>query len=264
MKHIVMFSSGAGSWKTAQRVRDRYGLEDMTLLFSDVKGSHTEEHSGEDADNYRFLEQAAANIGLPVTRVSDPLGRDIWDIYEFKRFIGNARIANCSDYLKQRPARAWLDANCATYGEATLYVGIDWTETHRVSEIAGRYAPWHVEFPLTEPPYVDKDEILAELRALGIEPPRLYEQGFAHANCGGFCCRAGQGHFKTLLEQNPDRYRYHEAREEGMRTYLGKDVSILRDRRGGKSRPMTLREFREQLEGGGECDTTDIGGCACI
>lgn len=259
-----MFSSGAGSWKTAQRVRDRYGTENLVLLFSDVKGNHTETHSGEDEDNYRFLEEASADIGVPVTRVADPEGRDIWDIYKFKRFIGNTRIANCSDYLKQRPARAWLEANCAL-DSTVLYVGIDWTETHRIPEITNRYAPWAVEFPMTEPPYADKDEILAELLAIGIKPPQLYEQGFAHANCGGFCVRAGQEHFKTLLEKNPERYAYHELKELRFRQWIGKDVAILRDRRGGKVRPMTLREFRARLEGDTEdYEKNEIGGCACI
>lgn len=258
-----MFSSGAGSWKTAQRVRDRHGTESLVLLFSDVKGNHTEAHSGEDADNYRFLEEASADIGVPVTRVTDPEGRDIWDIYKFKRFIGNTRIANCSDYLKQRPARAWLEANCGL-DSTILYVGIDWTETHRIPEITNRYAPWHVEFPMTEPPWVDKDEILDELRTLGIKPPQLYEQGFAHANCGGFCCRAGQGHFETLLEQNPERYAYHERKEQELRDYLGKDVAILRDRRNKKTRPMTLQEFRQRKQGGEKFDSDEVGGCACI
>jgi hypothetical protein len=102
------------------------------------------------------------------------------------------------------------------------------------------------------------------LRAEGIEPPRLYRLGFAHNNCGGFCVKAGQGHFALLLEAMPERYAYHERREQELRDHLGKDVAILRDRHGGETRPLTLREFRERRQAGEPCDLFDIGGCGCV
>ena len=62
----------------------------------------------------------------------------------------------------------------------------------------------------------------------------------------------------------PDVYRRHEAEEEKLRHRLGKDVAILRDRRGGKTRPLPMREFRERIEAGGQCDLFDWGGCGCF
>lgn len=99
----------------------------------------------------------------------------------------------------------------------------------------------------------------------GVEPPRLYAQGFAHANCGGFCIKGGQGQFATLLRHNPGRYRYHERREQELREHLDADVAILRDRTGGKVRPLTLREFRERAERQPELvDFDEWGGCGCM
>src|SRR4051794_34291502 len=97
-----MFSSGAGSWAAARRVADQHGTDNLVLLFADVKG--------EDEDNYRFLHEAAADIGGELVVVSD--GRTIWDVFKDDRFLGNTRLANCSKFLKQKPARDWLDANC--------------------------------------------------------------------------------------------------------------------------------------------------------
>ena len=102
------------------------------------------------------------------------------------------------------------------------------------------------------------------LAAHGIRPPRLYELSFPHNNCGGFCVRAGQAQFRKLLEVFPDRYRQHEAEEADLRAYLDKDVAILRDRRGGQTKPLTLRDFRARLEGGEACDAFDWGGCGCF
>jgi hypothetical protein len=48
--------------------------------------------------------------------------------------------------------------------------------------IVAGWAPWTVEFPMREPPYLTKEEMLDQARADGLVPPRLYELGFAHNN----------------------------------------------------------------------------------
>lgn len=253
-KHVVMFSSGAGSWAAAQRVADQHGTENLWLVFSDV--------SMEDEDNYRFLREAAADIGGTLVWLKD--GRDIWQVFKDNRFLGNSRLANCSKFLKQQPARAWLDANCDP-ATTTVYVGIDWTESHRLPAIVRNYLPYAAAAPLTEPPYVEKRDILADLRRRGIEPPRLYDLGFQHANCGGGCVRAGQGQFAHLLKAMPTRYAEWERNEQELRDHLGVDVAILKDRTGGTAVPLTLRRFRERIESGGDqLDLWDIGGCGCF
>lgn len=277
-RHVVMFSSGAGSWAAARRVADQHGTENLVLLFSDVKG--------EDEDNYRFLVEAAADIfgvNLPVPLARNTRldwmrlavhvpglvwladGRDIWQVFEDRRFLGNSRIANCSIELKQKPARSWLDANCLPE-ETKVYVGIDWSEENRLPAIENAYQPFTAKAPLCVKPYLDKPEILADLRSRGIEPPRLYSMGFPHANCGGGCVRAGQGQFIMLLEQMPERFAEWEANEERLREHLGKPVSILRDWKKGSSGRLTLTQLRERVEAKREADLDrdDIGGCGCF
>ena len=63
--------------------------------------------------------------------------------------------------------------------------------------------------------------------------------------CGGVCVRGGQKHWLHLLEVFPDRYAHAEAQEQQLRAELG-DVAILRERRGGISRPLTLTELRRR------------------
>jgi len=257
-----MFSSGSGSWAAARRVADKDGTDDLFLVFADVKGNNPSPHAGEDEDNYRFLHEAAADIGGKLIWLNE--GRDIWQVFHDKRFLGNTRQANCSHLLKQAPARDWLDENCDP-ADTTVYVGIDWSEIHRLDTVIRKYEPYHVQAPMADPPYLDKADIRQMLRDRGIEPPRLYELGFQHANCGGFCVKAGQAQFRHLLETFPDRYAYHEAKEQELREYLGKDVAILRDRRGGTTRPITLREFRERLQAEpGLFDELEWGGCGCF
>lgn len=252
--HAVMFSSGVGSWAAARRLADIRGPENMILLFTDT--------AMEDEDNYRFLAEAASDIGARLVELRD--GRDVWDVFKDSRIIGNTRLSVCSRILKQEPARAWLDANCDP--ETTVVVvGIDWSESHRMAAVTRNYAPFRVAAPLCEPPYRSRDQIFADLTARGIARPRLYDMGFAHANCGGFCVRAGQGQFAQLLRAMPDRYAWHEQKEQEMRDYLGKDVSVLRDRRGGTTIPLTLRSLRERIEQDEtQIDLFDLGGCGCF
>ena len=257
--HVVMFSGGLGSWATAKRVAERHGTDDLWLVFADVKGNNPSPHAGEDEDTYRFIKEAAANVGGTLVTLTE--GRDVWQVFHDNRFLGNSRLANCSKFLKQQPCREWLDANCDP-ADTTVYVGIDWTETHRLPGIERAYLPFKAEAPMTEAPFIDAK---AECIAAGIEIPRLYKAGFPHNNCGGFCVRAGHAQFELLLREHPERYAYHEAKEHDLRGYLGADVSILRDRSRGTSTPLTLRRFRERIESQPAMfDALDFGGCGCF
>lgn len=253
-KHVVMFSGGAGSWMTAKRVAEKHGTENLVLLFADTKM--------EDEDLYRFLDDAARDIGVPVTRVAE--GRNPWEVFFDKRYLGNTRIDPCSSILKRELLRKWLERECDP-NDTIVYIGIDWTEEHRFSKAQKYWTPWRCESPLLEAPLMGKPQQLEALRAAGIEVPRLYKMGFSHNNCGGFCIKSGQGHFARLLEHMPERFAYHEQQEQKLREHLGKDVAILRHRSGpDKGKPMPLRVLRQRIEGKQQIDMWEIGGCACF
>lgn len=75
-------------------------------------------------------------------------------------------------------------------------------------------------------------------------------------------------HFLRLLALDPAEYAKWEWNERRLREQLG-DVAILRDRKGDRTRPLTLRELREAntvqgvlFDYGGAED--DWGGCNCM
>jgi len=262
IKRVVMFSGGIGSWAAAKRISNKFGTDNLYLVFSDVKGNNPSPHIGEDEDTYRFVEEAAKNVGGTYVYLNE--GKDIWEVFKEKKFLGNSRLAHCSHVLKQKPAREWLEANCDPEN-TIVYVGIDWTETHRLPAIVKNYLPYKAEAPLTEPPYADKDMLIAAARAEGLVTPRLYDLGFSHNNCGGGCVRAGQGQFKKLLEIMPERFDVWEKKEQEIRDYLGKDVSILSETKAGIKRPLPLIELRRRVEDQPQMvDELDIGGCGCF
>lgn len=250
---VVMFSGGVGSWATAKRVAERHGLDGLTLLFADTLM--------EDGDLYRFIEEAAIDVGAPLVKIAD--GRDIWQVFRDVRFLGNTRVDPCSRILKRELLRQWLADHCDP-ADTTVYLGIDWSEVHRIEGARARWSPWRVEAPMCDKPYEQKRDLVASLGLRGIQPPRLYAMGFPHNNCGGGCVKAGKAQFARLLDQLPERYAEWEANEEALRVELGKDVAILRDEHEGQPTvPLTLRALRERIEAGQPIPMFDWGGCGC-
>ncbi|MFK0047981.1 hypothetical protein ACIQU4_28610 [Streptomyces sp. NPDC090741] len=236
--HVIQFSGGIGSALTAVRVAERHPGEQITLLIADTRV--------EDPDLWRFSEDVAGLLGVELTVVRD--GRTPWEVFADQRFLGNDRLAPCTFHLKQKPCREWMEKH-APPGDTIAYVGIEPNDRdrRRRQAIARNWQPWRTEFPLADGPDATKDALLDEVRALGIRPPRLYELGFSHNNCGGACVRAGIRQWRHLLATLPERYAEAELQEERLRAQLG-DVAILRDRRGGKCRPLPLAALREREE----------------
>ncbi|GAA3832102.1 hypothetical protein GCM10022226_61590 [Sphaerisporangium flaviroseum] len=232
--HVVQMSGGIGSWAAAQRVAAEHGTGKMVLLFADTLV--------EDHDLYRFNADACAQLGMDLTVVCD--GRTPFEVFHDQGFLGNSLIAPCSYWLKQKPCRDWLKAH-ADPRDTVVYIGIDWSEDRRVAGIERGWAPWTTRFPMCEPPYLTKDDMLNQARAAGIEPPRLYALGYTHNNCGGSCVRAGQRQWLHHLRTFPERYAEAERGEQQLRLQLG-DVAILKIRRSGKTIPLPLTELRRR------------------
>jgi hypothetical protein len=245
MKHVVMFSGGIGSWMTAKRVVEQFGPEDVILLFSDVKGDTENPHIGEDEDTYRFIEEASKMLGAELVTLVE--GRNIWEVFKDRKFLGNSRLAPCSHELKQKPAKKWIWDNCDP-ADTMIYVGIDWSEAHRLAAVERGYSPYHVAAPLTAEPFYTKQQMIDEAEKLGLRAPRLYSMGFKHNNCGGGCVRAGHKQFKNLLDKMPERFAEWEKQEEKMQDFLGVEVTILSRTIDGKKTPFSLTDLRHAAE----------------
>lgn len=252
VSHVVMYSGGVSSWAAAKRVASAYGTERLTLLFADTKVEHP--------DTYRFMRESAVNVGGQLVEIAD--GRTIWEVFRDERFLGNSRVDPCSRVLKRDLLDRWV-ADRFTPESVVLYVGLDWTEPHRVERLKDRRAPWRIEAPLTQPPYLLKTDLHQWAAREGLAQQYLYRVGAAHANCGGGCIKMGIGGFARLLAADPATYAEWERNEESLRQQLG-DVTILKDRSGGETSTLSLKDLRERVEAGQQVDLFDIGGCDCL
>lgn len=238
--HVAMFSGGASSAYVAYHIVQKYGKENCVLFFTDTLW--------EDIDNYRFMDEVAEYIGLEITYRID--GRTPEEVFHDVRFLGNSRMAKCSEELKVRQTLIYLEELRDEYNlEPILYFGIGPHEQHRAINLQNFYEhnpiePIATRFPMIETFTEDLDTKKIIRDEWKIALPRMYGFGFSHANCAGRCVRGGLGHYALLYKVWPDQYAEQEAMEERFRKKFDKDVSILKR----NSKAFTLREYREIMD----------------
>lgn len=254
--YIVMFSGGLTSYEAARRSIEKHGRERVRIWFADT--------NTEDEDLYRFNADVERILDHPI-EVLDNEGKTVWDVFFHQKMMGNTRMDPCSKFLKRQPLARKLKDEYPNPEDAVVVLGMDGIEDcNRTERAAKNQLPYQTWFPLLEEPIIPKSQIARDLKKLGVERPRLYDQGFLHNNCGGFCVKAGVGQFAHLLAVNPERYAYHEAKEQEFREWRDKDVAILRDRRGGQTKPMTMADLRIRVEQGEQFPFETGWSCMCF
>lgn len=294
-----MFSAGEGSFRAAMIDRRRHPDAHHQLVFTDtlyedadayrflIEGAaHIFERKvdwvprAEDFPDYRVADDVPieeycgntewrsflADLRLRAIEAIPELvwlveGRDVWEIFRDRRFLGNSGVDPCSEVAKRLVFADWRSANCHRVGELfgapdVFLVGIGDHEPHRfygdskgIGILRANAADgWLYEAPLLTPPQSGEFSLFfSPLDQIGPRSPRLYGLGYSHNNCGGFCCKAGQAHFANRFRVQPDRFAYDAMMERKIVAFLGGDYAMLTDRRGGDKKPMTLDTFAERL-----------------
>lgn len=262
---INNFSGGLCSFWSAWRDVQEVGAENVVLLFADTLV--------ESPDLYQFLKDASTMLGVPVTRVS----REItpWQLFRQEKMIGNNKYPICSVYLKRELLDGWMmahyemDKNQSNMilPKASLSLGFDWTEQHRTADMRAQHPTWEIRAPMQEEPIWDKCRMQREAENLGLEIAEAYQQGFPHNNCGKRCVRAGISHWVHLFRTDIAAFVSWEVEEWDCKLYLEsigiEPLSMLKDRRGGKTANLYLRDLRKRIEDGEKFDLHDWGGCGC-
>jgi len=249
MKYHISFSGGLGSAITALIAYEK-GL-DFSLLFADTLI--------EDEDLYRFIEDVAQAVRAPIVRLTD--GRNPWEVFNAVRYHGNSRTAHCSQKLKTDQVRGWLDVHAAP--NDPLVLGMDWSEEDRILRAGENWAPRPVVSLLMEY-QVYRPQWAPMLEAYQIKPPRLYELGFPHNNCGGFCVRSGLAQMRLLKLKFPERYAWHEEQQEKLLADIPTTKPFIRQKINGELQYLTLKELRTMDEA--QLSMFDAGawGCSCF
>lgn len=238
MRHVILFSGGIASAAVALRLRKRMPGEPLTLLFTDTKQ--------EDVDLYRFLSEMAVIVDGDLAWAAD--GRDVWQVFDDEKMIGNTRADICSRILKREVSRRWLKEHCDP-ADTLIHIGYTFEEGDRFARFQKAMAAdgWATSAPLFERPWVSKPMATEMVEAV-CRLPRLYGLGASHNNCGGACVKGGLSHWRWVLRELPEVYADWEAKELAHQKKHGHTSTILRDRRGGVTTPYSLRQLRMEAQ----------------
>lgn len=238
MLHVVSFSSGLSSAIAANRVIDRFGKEAVRLVFMDTRI--------EDDDNYRFMDDFEKRFGVQIIRLAE--GRTPYEVSRAEHVIPNNKLAPCTFRLKIELFRAWL---AQQEKPLTVHIGYDVFELERCETTRKNYEGlgYAVDFPLLWNPYELRPYVQVVRTDWGIEPPRMYQIGYTHANCGGLCVKQGQGDWLRTLVNFPERFQMVEDWEREMRKNpTNANYAILKEVRNKETFPLTLETLRQRYE----------------
>lgn len=253
--HIVSYSGGIGSAITADMICKEYGRDNVVLLFADTLI--------EDNDLYRFNIDVINLLRCRFERIAE--GRTPWQVFNDVKFIGNSRIDPCSKLLKRDLIKKWIRSNY-TSDNCIIWVGIDASESHRLSPVVQNNLPYIYRSMLIERDiFITSKDKLNWCKDNNIEIPKLYRMGFPHNNCGGFCVKAGLTHFSMLYKLLPDVYRKNEEEEQAAITANPNLKPFLSKTINGVKFYLSLKEYRERfLENDSYKENEyEYGGCGC-
>ncbi len=235
-RHIISFSGGLSSAITAERVLGVH--PEASVVFMDTRI--------EDEDNYRFMQDCFARwrkLYQPnIVILSE--GRNPYQVFSDEHIIPNSRIAPCTYRLKIEQFAQYVQQS------DIIYIGYDYAEVHRCEATTRNWESrgCQVEYPLLWKPIITRKYSEVVSVDWGIDPPRMYQMGYTHANCGGRCVKQGQGDWLRTLINFPEQFREAEEWELEMRETHGFDYAILKDRTGGELKPLLLRDLRLRYE----------------
>lgn len=270
--HVVSFSTGLSSALTVERVLNRYHPSNVYVVFMDTLV--------EDEDNYRFMYDCyrrwRQRYGHEWQFVTLTEGRTPVQVWEDAQLIPNQKYCPCTFELKIQPFtqfilalacglplgyfRTWKIKNkpfqytaraLPRVADVTVHIGYDLIDdAHRIAKTQAAYKSYGFtcDFPLTWKPWEFRKYSQVAREDWGIEPPRMYEQGYTHANCGEITCpKAGWGDWLITRREKPESYFERADWERMMQRRLATGHTILRDQSNGTVKPLTLYELDDRF-----------------
>ena len=172
-KVICRFSCGAASAVATKLAIEKYG-DDVEIYYNNPGAEHK--------DNVRFIAECEEWFGKKVTTLKSEKYKDIWEVFEARRFLVNHHGAPCTGEMKRIPGdKVW------NLGDIEIYGYTD-EERIRVVKWQAQNTEKVIECPLIDK-HLSKDDCFGVLARVGIALPIMYLLGFRNNNCIG-CVKA--------------------------------------------------------------------------
>lgn len=267
-KHIVSISSGVPSALVAILAIERFGYDNVELVFADTQVEHE--------DNYRFLADIEQYIGKKIHGLKE--GRTPLEVAEDEHIIPNQKLATCTKHLKIFPIRDFVNQFRYKF-KIEMHIGFD-TSAGDKARVPDNRKGWESVGIQSRYLLIENDiqDAKDELEKRGIRIPHTYSLKFKHGNClgkkegqGRGCVKFGHGDMIKVLQEWPADYIEREEWElNAIRQYvlrwlpfyavyalfyglsdeqLGfKIYTLLRPAAGHEDEIYTLRKHREIYE----------------
>lgn len=214
MKHIVGFSGGIDSQATARWCINRFGAENVILLFSDAGG-------WEDPITPAFVAEYSRTIH-PVITVESKVS-DMWETpgwAEKRGYDGNAKLTYklmceikgrtpsrkaqfCTEKLKLVPQKRWVTENLRN-GDYERYTGVRREESDKRKDTPPRewddYFDCYVNHPICD---WTKSMCFDYIKRHGEPFNPLYQMGFSRVGCAP-CINSGKDDILLWLQRRPE------------------------------------------------------------
>lgn len=242
MKYVVSVGGGISSTLLLPlRAIERYGRDNVDLVMAWLPN--------EDDDVLRLIKAVENLTGKIVKMIGS--GETPFDVFFRVGIMGNSRIDPCSRELKRETVARYMLENYDKQ-ETIMLVGITAHESSHVDRRVAIRANWEkqgwkVEFPLAEDSDLTREKQIELCQRLVGFVPKLYKMGFSHNNCGGACIKAGQAQWARLLWYKPETYAEWRDNERLFQEKKGTGATILRRMVAGKTQPLSLADYEQEL-----------------
>lgn len=201
---VAWFSCGVTSAVAATLTLERY--PDAILAYCDTGSEHP--------DNVRFLADCERWLGTKILVLKSKKYKDIWDVFEKRRFLNSPKGALCTVELKKLVRRDFEDLD-----DLQIF-GFDVSEKERAARFVENNPEVKTWFPLIEAG-LTKAECLKMIAAAGIELPAMYRLGYRNNNCIG-CVKGGAGYWNKIRRDFPEVFARMAAMERTLNAAINK------------------------------------------
>lgn len=207
---IAWFSAGAASAVAAKlTLKD---TPDAIVAYIDTGSEHP--------DNARFVDECEEWLGKEIVRLKSEKWRDIWHVFETKKFLVSPLGARCTIEMKKRVRMAFeLPTDTHVFGYTN-------EEKSRALRFVEQNPGMTLRTPLIEHD-LSKSDCLAMIDRAGIEIPMMYKLGYQNNNCVG-CVKGGIGYWNKIRRDFPDVFERMSKLERDI------NATILRDHATGE------------------------------
>ena len=187
---IARFSCGAASAVATKLAIKKYG-DAVEIYYNDPGAEHE--------DNARFMQSCEVWFQKKINVLHSEKFKDIWDVFEKRRFLSSPAGAPCTSELKRIPGEAvW------NLGDVEIF-GYTADEQHRVDRFRLNNNERVIECPLIDNG-LTKENCLQIISDQGIRLPTMYQLGFRNNNCIGCVKAQSIDYWKRVRKHFPENF----------------------------------------------------------